>query len=61
MIVEKVKELRLKYSDYESYHAYHILVGSSLLNECPNFDFPGEDSIEAFLDKAEQKLSEENK
>lgn len=43
---QKIKE---KYNNYGDYLMYHVLVGSTLRPK-PFFDFPGEDSIEKFLD-----------
>ena len=48
-IVEFAKRLEQKYSDYNSYKAYHLLIGSTPPNLCSKFDFPGEDSIEKFI------------
>jgi hypothetical protein len=46
-IVKKASELRIKYSDFNDYEMYHVLIGSS--KECTKFDFPGDNSVEKFL------------
>ena len=42
--------LKLKYPDCLDSLAYHILIGSTPMKECPRFDFVGNDSVEKFLD-----------
>lgn len=43
------EELKRKYgNDCYNYTAFHVLIGSST-RDLPNFDFPGEDSVEEFL------------
>ena len=42
--------LKSKYPDCLDYLAYHILIGSTPMKECPRFDFVGNDSVEKFLD-----------
>jgi hypothetical protein len=65
LINKKADDLREKYKGNQSrYASWHILGGSDLepsaLPECK--DFPGEDSIELWLEELEQKLkSEEEK
>jgi hypothetical protein len=50
--------LKEKYPDYQRYHVYHALSGSTVDAENAPIeeDFPGEDSAEAFL---ESQLSQE--
>ena len=57
MIVRKSEDIRSKYPDYQDYRLYHLAAGSTPKSECPKFDFPGEDSIELFLEEAESKLN----
>ena len=45
--------LKSKYPDCLDYLAYHILIGSTPMKECPRFDFVGDDSVEKFLDSLE--------
>jgi len=51
--VEFVDNLKKKYSDYEKYRLYHLLIGSTPWEDCPKFDFPGEDSIEKLINSLE--------
>lgn len=45
--------LKNKYPDsYQSYRLYHFMIGSTPREECPNFDFPGDYSIQKFIERA---------
>lgn len=48
-LVEFGEGLKEKYSDFLDYELFHFLVGSTMQGEPKHFDFPGEDSVEAFL------------
>ncbi len=52
---EFVDNLKKKYPDCEKYRFYHLFVGSTPWEDCPKFDFPGEDSIEKFIESLEIK------
>ena len=56
-IVSRVKYLRDKYPNYPKYRVYHIISGSTPSPdlEVLEDDFPGEDSIEVFLNHLNQK------
>lgn len=47
--------LEKNYPDHQQYLMYHILLGSSPRETPPNFDFPGEDSVELFIDNLFEK------
>ncbi|MEK7500569.1 MAG: hypothetical protein AAB642_00380 [Patescibacteria group bacterium] len=55
VMVDKAEELQSKYPDYREYRLYHLLI-SSTVGECPKYDFPGEDSIELFLETQQKTL-----
>ena len=59
-MVDKAEELQSKYPDYRDYRLYHLLI-SSTVGECSKYDFPGEDSVELFLETQQQTLSPKNK
>lgn len=47
------RKIRQKYPDAETYQLFHLLAGSTFdKDDAPNFDFPGEDSIEKFIEEA---------
>lgn len=57
-LVKYIKEnIRIKYPNYANYVVYHILVGSTVLDdvELIEEDFPGDDSVEKFLEKCSEK------
>lgn len=54
-IIEFARALQAKYPDYFNYRLYHAFIGGTSPEVCTNFDFPGEDSVELFV----QKLVEE--
>jgi hypothetical protein len=60
LIGKYVNILREKYPDYEDFRLYHALVGSGVGKECSKFDFPGDDSISVFLEKALNGLENKN-
>lgn len=43
------QELLKKYPDARDYRLFHILIGSSVDREMEKFDFPGDDSVEQFI------------
>ncbi len=47
--VEFANRLRKKYPDCGDYLMWHIMAGSTPVGEPPKFDFPGEDSLEKFI------------
>ncbi len=49
-IVEFAQVLRGKYEDFQDYLLYHVLIGSTPFHELPKVDFPGDDSVEKFID-----------
>lgn len=49
IIVNFAKKLQNKHPDYQNYRLYHLFIGSTPPEDCPKFDFEGEDSIEKFL------------
>lgn len=52
------KRLKEEYGDFEDYLLYHLLAGSSLRGACEKYDFPGEDSVEKFIDDLYKKYIE---
>jgi len=62
---EFAEKLRKEYGEQEGcqkYAAFHILAGSTFeLEDTPYFDFPGEDSIESYVDKMLEQLGGKNK
>lgn len=48
-LVEFAGKLRERYSDCGEYELYHFLSGSTPLHDLPKMDFPGEDSVEKFI------------
>jgi len=52
-IVDFADRLRKKYPDFQDYSFYHLLAGSTLRGECPKKDFPGDDSVERFINLLE--------
>ncbi|MBI4118825.1 MAG: hypothetical protein HY452_01010 [Parcubacteria group bacterium] len=54
-VLDKAKELRDKYPDYEDYELYHLFIGSTTRDRS-KFDFPGEDSVRKFVDAEFEKL-----
>lgn len=60
--IGKTGILRGKYKDIEDYELYHLMIASTLDERPPKFDFPGEDSIETFLNVLYAKmLPQENR
>jgi len=64
LVNEYMETLRRKYPDCEDYPLYQILFGSSPKKEYleegyEKFDFPGDDSVLAFLEKTAAKLEKE--
>ena len=57
-VLDKTKELRAKYPDYNDYRLYHFLIGSTVYDRA-KFDFPGEDSVQKFIEAKFEKLSAE--
>ncbi len=51
--IEFVDNLKKKYPDYEHYRLYHLFIGSTPWEDCPKFDFPGDDSIEKLINSLE--------
>ncbi len=49
-LYEFAEKLKAKHEDYKDYRLYHFLIGSTPDRELPKIDFPGEDSIEKFID-----------
>jgi hypothetical protein len=49
-IIKKTRDLQSKYPDINTYLLAYILVSGTPPDQCPNFDFPGEDSIEKFIE-----------
>lgn len=46
------RELQKKYPDFRNYRLYHLLILSSVgEGDCDKFDFPGDDSVEKFIDE----------
>ena len=56
-LIEYVAYLRRKYADAEKYAMFHVLGGSSIDPKIgvTNEDFPGDDSVEGFLEKLAEK------
>lgn len=52
-LVEYIKDIRIKYPNYDKYVVYHVLIGSTLPDGVTIIedDFPGDDSVEKFLEK----------
>ncbi len=49
-MVTRARELEVQYPDFRDYELYHLLIGSTEIPESSTqWDFPGNDSIEAFL------------
>jgi len=55
-------ELKKKYPDYFDYRLYHVLIGSTPWAPCLKIDFPGDDSVEKFINSKmvgiEKKIKE---
>ncbi len=50
-VIGFVANLREKYQDYEDYTLYHSLTGTICSKKgCSKYDFPGEDSVEKFIE-----------
>ena len=49
-IIEFTERIKDKYPDYRDYELYHLLIGSTPGGKLPKFDFPGENSIEKFIE-----------
>ena len=49
-IIEFAEKIKNKYPDYQDYMLYHLLIGSIPKSKLPKFDFPGEDSVEKFIE-----------
>lgn len=45
------ERIRSKYPDYDSYFLYQVLIGGTPDEKMIQKDFPGEDSIAAFIEK----------
>ena len=54
-LVNKARNLQAKYPDYEDYELYHLLIGSTVYDR-PEFDFPGEDSVQKFIEAEFESL-----
>ncbi len=48
-LCEFVKKLKEKYEDYQEYQLYHFLICSTPDRELSKIDFPGDDSVEKFI------------
>lgn len=48
-LVEFAGELEAKYGDCEDYRLYLLLIGCTPPQEPPKMDFPGENSVEKFI------------
>ena len=61
-IVDFGQHLQKEYPEFQKYRLYHFLVGSSPKEECVNFDFPDENSVEVFINKLyKEKFGEQKK
>jgi len=60
-IIDFIEQIRKTHPDHEEYMMYHVLAGSTPQGECPKFDFPGEDSVETFINRLHQEYSAEKK
>jgi hypothetical protein len=49
-LAEFIGRLKAKYEDYQEYLLYHMFTGSTPPQELAKIDFPGDDSIEKFID-----------
>ncbi len=51
------KKLQESFNNYKEYKLYHLLIGSSIVEESKvqEFDFPGEFSIERFLRMSDEE------
>ncbi|MCF7835581.1 MAG: hypothetical protein K9M15_00440 [Candidatus Marinimicrobia bacterium] len=57
-VVAYSDEIAGKYPDYRDYELYHALIGSGVPEgACSKFDFPGEDSVERFVEKLVEEYS----
>ena len=54
-VISKARELESIYPDYSDYELYHLLIGSTI-DDRSKFDFPGEDSVQKFIDAEFEKL-----
>lgn len=48
-LCEFADQLKKKYPDYQDYQLYHFLICSTFDHEPSKVDFPGEDSVEKFI------------
>ena len=49
-IVKFLDGIKKKYPNYDDCKLYHILVFSGIKHECSMFDFPGDYSVEKFIE-----------
>jgi hypothetical protein len=57
-IVAFAEHLQSVQMDCENYELYHLLVGSTSMQKCPNFDFPEDDSIAKFIEDMYKKMKQ---
>ncbi|TAJ13351.1 hypothetical protein EPO56_03240 [Patescibacteria group bacterium] len=56
----KLKNKYSKNNEYENYHLYHLIIGSTPHGECPKFDFTGSDAVLPFMRKLERDMQKSN-
>jgi hypothetical protein len=54
-IIEKVHDLQSKYPDSGQYLMAYVIAQGTPPNSCSKFDFPGDDSIEKFIEELEKE------
>ena len=61
--LEKIKARygnpRNRDADYSQYKLWHVLVDGEINIDCPRYDFPGEYSVEKFIDELYEKRQKE--
>ncbi|MCG2698388.1 hypothetical protein L6307_04880 [Candidatus Parcubacteria bacterium] len=56
-IVKFIDEIKRKYPNHYDCKLYHILAFSGIQHECSMFDFPGDDSVEKFIEERYSNLN----
>ncbi|MCG2695448.1 hypothetical protein L6248_00755 [Candidatus Parcubacteria bacterium] len=49
--------IQKEYADHYDYLLYHALTGSGIGSQCSKFDFPGDDSVEKFIEERYNNLN----
>jgi hypothetical protein len=55
-VIEFHDKLKVDYPDYGQCRLYHLVSWSTCSNPCNRFDFPGQDSVELFIEEEYRKV-----